>query len=200
MTLRSAADVAALRDEHKLADVVKDEGATVTQSFIMAQLVRMNANLHLPNGLTDDNIRDIAVRLTTDPEIVYWLTIPDVCVLLRRIEDGEYMRFNNRFGKDDFYACLARYCSERREAHTETNRNEAAEARLMLRTADIGYYVGDDGRLHISERRQEDIAREEERLKAEAEEKRRRARALLVEYEMKQQAQAQTQNGNDHHE
>ena len=125
MSVRNVREVVALGSSTpKLAALIAEAGEQPTQGVIMAYLARMVDNMHLPNGLTPDNIRDIAEYLVTEPEVVTWLTLPDMRMLCRRIEDGAYMRFNNRFGKDDFYFCLGRYCGERRSAHEEVARKE----------------------------------------------------------------------------
>lgn len=125
MTVRNVRDVVALDSSTpKLATLVGEAGERPTMGVIKAFLGRMNDNMHLPNGLTPDNINDIAEYLVTEPEVTCWLTLADVRMLCRRIEDGAYMRLDNRFGKDDFHYCLGRYCGERREEHLRVAQKE----------------------------------------------------------------------------
>lgn len=137
MTVRNIRDVVALGSSTpKLATLVGEAGERPTMGVIKALLGRMNDNMHLPNGLTPDNINDIAEYLVTEPEVTCWLTLADVRVLCRRIEDGAYMRLDNRFGKDDFHYCLGRYCGERSEEHQRVAQKE--RERYLGKTVEDG--------------------------------------------------------------
>ena len=126
-TVRSVKDIVARTSEPKLGVLINEAGATPTTSFIMGILAKMDRSMHLPNGLTEDNVRDIAKRLVTDPEITSWLTLPDIHLLCSSIEDGVFGKYSYRFGKDDFYECLWKYCSSRRQAHEEEAMQEAVK-------------------------------------------------------------------------
>lgn len=154
--MRSVRDIVALGNATPhLCTLVEQAGETVTRAAIKGYLIAMNDDMHLPNGLTPSNIEDISERLASDPEITHWLTLADVRLLTKRIGDGEYMRFNNRFGKDDFYMCLARYCGERARAHEEKRQQEANEMRETMRGAavNVGYTIGADGQIIVDERK-----------------------------------------------
>lgn len=151
LTVKNVADVVALGNTTpKLAELINDVGERPTVGIIKAYLVRMNNNIHLPNGLTDDNIQDIAEYLVSDPDVTQWLTLADVRILCKRIEDGAYMRFNNRFGKDDFHYCLGRYCGERRSAHEAQHiqaSNEYRAEQTLIDYSDLSYTIDKDGHI-----------------------------------------------------
>ena len=115
--MRRLEDIVARRSEPKLAVLNNDFGEVRMMSVIMAFLAQMDRNMHVRNGLTEDNVRDIAKRLMSDRDVTHWLTLADIKLLCRNIEDGVYGKFSYRFGKNDFYECFRLYCASRNQIH-----------------------------------------------------------------------------------
>lgn len=111
--MRRLEDIVARWSEPKLAALNSDFGEVRMRSVIMAFLAQMDRNTHVWNGLTEDNVRDIAERLMTDRNVTPWLTLADIKLL--NIEDGAYGKFSYRFEKDDFYECFRIYCASRNQ-------------------------------------------------------------------------------------
>ena len=83
--MQSVEEVVSLRSEPKLAMLKKEGGDVATYNAVRALLVSMSVSLHIGNGLSEQNINDIARRLTTDSEITYWLTLADVELLFGEV-------------------------------------------------------------------------------------------------------------------
>lgn len=87
------------------------------QKIVRAYLAKLRNDLHIDNGLTNDNIRAIADRLLKEPELRWWLTIEDVALLCRKITRGDYGKFFGHFSEVEFNECFVTYCHERAEIH-----------------------------------------------------------------------------------
>ena len=69
--MRRLEDIVARRSEPKLAVLNNDFGEVRMMSVLMAFLAQMDRNMHVRNGLTEDNIRDIAERLMSDQDVTH---------------------------------------------------------------------------------------------------------------------------------
>lgn len=148
----SVEDVVSLPNEPKIARLQK-VSEPLTYKSIGRMLARMVVEQHIADGLSTVNIQNIAKRFTTDNDIKWWLTLADVDLLCRRITQGYYGKFYGHFSEGEFYECFVKYCNERRDAH----RVEAISATPKMDTsvlADVGYKVGEDGRLIVPEESQ----------------------------------------------
>lgn len=148
-------DIVANGEEMKIAKVTQQQGSAPTRSSIIAMLIYMNMQLHLASSLTDDNIRAIADDLTNNPEIKWWLTLADVQMLCRNILNGTYAHYYNRFGLDTFYECFAKYCNERNDIHRQQAESHPVAAPAVLEEVNLGYHLGDDGRLVVHEKKEQ---------------------------------------------
>lgn len=148
----SVEQAVSLPKEQKIARLQQvDE--TLTYKSIGRILARMVYDMHIADGLSTSNIKNIAKRLTTDSEIRWWLTLADVDLLCRRIVEGFYGKFYGHFSEGEFYECFVKYCNERRDTH----RVEAISATPKMDTsvlADVGYKIGKDGKLIVPEESQ----------------------------------------------
>ena len=155
-SVQSVDEVVALTDEPKIAKLKKTGGDAPTYNSIRLLLVSMSVNLHIDNGLTEANINNIARRLTTDSEITWWLTLADIDLLCRKIVNGEYGKFYNHFSEGEFYDCMTKYCNTSTEIHhqqAESNTPKLDPA--VLAEANIGYHIGEDGRLVVHDKEPE---------------------------------------------
>lgn len=130
----------------------KEGGDVATYNAVRALLVSMSVSLHIGNGLSEQNINDIARRLTTDSEITYWLTLADVDLLCRNIVAGKYGPYYNRFGEDTFNECMVRYCNERNAVHhLLADKKQEADPEVL---AEVGYKMDTHGNLIVPEKLQ----------------------------------------------
>ena len=149
--VQSVEEVVSLRSEPKLAMLKKEGGDVATYNAVRALLVSMSVSLHIGNGLSEQNINDIARRLTTDSEITYWLTLADVDLLCRNIVAGKYGPYYNRFGEDTFNECLVKYCNERNAVHhLLADKKVVAEPEVL---AEVGYKVDAHGNIIVKEKK-----------------------------------------------
>ena len=142
----SVEQAASLPGEQKIAKLQQvDE--TKTYKSIGRLLARMVYDMHIANGLSTSNIKNIAKRLTTDSEIRWWLTLADVDLLCRRIVEGYYGKFYGHFSETEFYNCLIQYCNERREIHRiQADRKPQMDASVL---EEVGYKVDKHGNFSI---------------------------------------------------
>lgn len=132
--------------EHKIAKLQQvDEGKTYKS--IGRVLARMVYDMHIGDGLSTANIKNIAKRLTTDNEIRWWLTLADVDLLCRRIVEGYYGKFYGHFSEAEFYNCLIQYCNERREIHrVHADKKPQMDASVL---EDVGYKIDKHGNISV---------------------------------------------------
>lgn len=150
--VKSVDEVVNLTEEPKLAKLQKVD-ATLTYKSIGRLLARMAVHMHIPNGLSVENIKSIAQRITTDREVLWWLTLADIDLLCRRIVAGDYGHFYGHFAEAEFNDCFKKYCAERTEVHRQQNDKTVSKADSEV-LAEVGYKVGKDGRLIVPAERQ----------------------------------------------
>ena len=148
----SVEEVVNLMDEPKLAKLQKVDEEKVYKS-IGRMLARMVVELHIADGLSTANIRNIAKRLTTDNEIRWWLTLADVDLLCRRIVSGDFGKFYGHFGEAEFNECFKKYCNERTDLHRIQNDKVVTPDASVLQ--EVGYGLDKDGRLVVPDAVQE---------------------------------------------
>lgn len=155
-SVQSLEEVVSLTTEPKLAKLQKCGGERATFGVVKALLVAMNNNLHLDNHLTEGEIIKIARRLTTDPELRWWLTLADIDLLCRRIAEGYFGHFYNHFSELEFNTCLAKYCQERAELHRlEADKTVTNTSEDKLKMSELGYSLGPDGQLIVPDEAKE---------------------------------------------
>lgn len=139
-------DAISLPHEQKIAKLQQvDE--TKTYKSIGRILARMVYDMHIADGLSTSNIKNIAKRLTTDSEIRWWLTLADVDLLCRRIVEGYYGKFYGHFSEAEFYNCFQQYCNERREIHRiQADKKPQMDASVL---EEVGYKVDKHGQLSV---------------------------------------------------
>lgn len=148
----SVGEVVALTDEPKIAKLQKVDEMLVYKS-IGRLLARLVVDLHIADGLSTGNIKNIAKRLTTDSELRWWLTLADVDLLCRRIVAGDFGKFYGHFGEGEFNECLVKYCNERTETHRINATNNVVKPDVSV-LSEVGYKMGKDGRLEVPEEKQ----------------------------------------------
>lgn len=139
-------DAIKLPHEQKIAKLQQvDE--SLTYKSIGRLLARMVYDMHIADGLSTANIKNIAKRLTTDSEIRWWLTLADVDLLCRRITEDFYGKFYGHFSEAEFYNCFHQYCNERREIHRiQADKTVTTDASVM---EDVGYIIDKHGNLSV---------------------------------------------------
>lgn len=147
--VRCVEEVVSLTEQPKLAKLQQvDEKAVY--NVIGLLLSQMVVDMHMDNGLTDNNVRSIATRLTIDEEVRWWLTLPDIALLCRKIVEGDFGKFYGHFGVAEFNNCLNQYCQERTEVHRMQHEKKVADT-TQLSVQQLGYTLDADGRLVVSE-------------------------------------------------
>jgi hypothetical protein len=122
-------------------------------ALIVAVIVsKMADDMHLKDGLTENNIDEIVHRLTTDEDVRYWLTLADISLLCRRISEGYYGKTYGHFGLAEFNECLIKYCNERTECHRVQNTKTVVDVAAVREN--VGYTIDKDGRLVVPEENQ----------------------------------------------
>lgn len=153
--VQTVEEIVNLPKEPKIANLqAVDE--TMTYKVVGRILLKMVKDMNLPNGLSSANIIELAKRITTDNDIRYWLTLSDVSLLCRRIANNFYGNTYGHFGIPEFWDCLIQYCNERRECH----RRNAEKSHINVvdpSTIDVGYHVGEDGRLVFHHEKKESV-------------------------------------------
>ena len=142
----SVEQAVSLPSEQKIAKLQQvDE--TLTYKSIGRILARMVYDMHIADGLSTANIKNIAKRLTTDSEIRWWLTLADVDLLCRRIVEGYYGKFYGHFSEAEFYNCFHQYCNERRDIHRiQADRKPQMDASVL---EEVGYKIDKHGQLSV---------------------------------------------------
>jgi len=146
--------VVASKGMPSIGSLQKVVGETDIEKVFRYLLAKMREDLHIDNGLSNDNIRNIAKRLRTDSEIRWWLTIADVTLLCRKITSGEYGKFYGHFSEVEFNECLAKYCRERAELHRLEAEKDTPNFDLAT-MEEVAYTVDEDGKLVVPEAVQE---------------------------------------------
>lgn len=140
-----------LSGDHKIAKLQKVDESKVYKS-IGRLLARMVVDLHIADGLSTSNIKNIAKRLTTDDEIRWWLTLADVDLLCRQIVEGRFGKFYNHFSEKEFYDCLIKYCNERSELHRiDADKSVTTPKESTLSMEELGYSIDKNGQLQVPE-------------------------------------------------
>lgn len=139
-------DAIKLPHEQKIAKLQQVDEERTYKS-IGRLLARMVLDLHIADGLSTANIRNIAKKLTTESEIRWWLTLADVDLLCRRIVEGYYGKFYGHFSEVEFYSCFQQYCNERREIHrVQADKKPQTDTAVL---EEVGYEVDKHGNLSI---------------------------------------------------
>lgn len=148
-TVKSVEEVVALTEEPKIFKLQKVD-REATYKVVGRILLKMVKDMNLPNGLSSDNLRTIAKRLTDDEDVRYWLTLADISLLCRRVAEGYYGKTYGHFGLAEFNECLIAYCNERRDCHKQQNdKTVAAPNEAALTMKELGYSIGEDGQLQV---------------------------------------------------
>lgn len=150
-SVKSVEEVVALTEEPKIFKLQKVD-REATYKVVGRILLKMVKDMNLPNGLSSDNLRTIAKRLTDDEDVRYWLTLADISLLCRRIAEGYYGKTYGHFGLAEFNECLIKYCNERTECHRVQNTKTVVDVASVQEN--VGYTIGKDGRLVVPEENQ----------------------------------------------
>lgn len=155
-TVQSVDEIVNLTTEPKIAKLQKSAGERATYGIVKMLLMQMNANLHIDNGLTEDNITSMARYLTSDPELKWWLTLADIDLLCRQIVRGKFGKFFGHFSELEFNECLIKYCNERSDCHRQQNdKAVTTPAQAALTMKELGYSISKDGRLQVPDEKKE---------------------------------------------
>lgn len=147
--MNSIEAVVASKGMPSIGSLQKVVGETDIEKVFRYLLAKMREDLHIDNGLSNDNIRNIAKRLRTDGEIRWWLTIADVTLLCRKITSGEYGKFYGHFSEVEFNECLVKYCNERTELHhVKSDKDTTPDGEVLH---EIGYTIDDNGKIDVPE-------------------------------------------------
>lgn len=153
---QTLAEVVADKKAPKIGQLQKEVEPNDMLKVIRAMLVKLNNDLHIDNGLTNDNIRSISKRLTTDSELRWWLTLADISLLCRQITSGHFGHFYNHFSELEFMECLSKYCAERNDIHfTNADKTVTNPSDATLKMSELGYSLGPDGQLIVPEEAKE---------------------------------------------
>lgn len=139
--------VASPENNQTIGKLQKMTSDTDLEKVFRYLLVKMREELHIDNGLSNDNIRSIARRLHTDGEIRWWLTVADIRLLCQKIVRGEYGKFYGHFSEQEFYDCMVKYCNERNDLHRQQSESHPVADPAVLEEVSLGYHIGEDGRL-----------------------------------------------------
>ncbi len=150
-TVKSVEEVVALTEEPKIFKLQKVD-REATYKVVGRILLKMVKDMNLPNGLSSDNLRTIAKRLTDDEDVRYWLTLADISLLCRRIAEGYYGKTYGHFGLAEFNECLIAYCNERTECHRVQNTKTVVDVKAVQES--VGYTIDKEGRLVVPEENQ----------------------------------------------
>ena len=150
VSVRSVDEVVNLTEEPKIFKLQKTGGEMNTALIVAVMVSKMADDMHLKDGLTENNIDEIVHRLTTDEDVRYWLTLADISLLFRRISEGYYGKTYGHFGLAEFNECLIAYCNERRDCHKQQNdKTVATPNESALTMKELGYSIGEDGQLQV---------------------------------------------------
>lgn len=116
-------------------------------------LAKMREEMHIDNGFTNDNIRNIARRLRTDDNIRWWLNVADIRLLCQKITRGEYGKFYGHLSEQEFYDCMTKYCNERCELHRVAN-DKTVDSGEPAVLEEVGYKMDAHGNLIVPEKLQ----------------------------------------------
>jgi hypothetical protein len=152
VSVRSVDEVVNLTEEPKIFKLQKTGGQMNTALIVAVMVSKMADDMHLKDGLTENNIDEIVHRLTTDEDVRYWLTLADISLLCRRISEGYYGKTYGHFGLAEFNECLIKYCNERTECHRVQNTKTVVDVASVQEN--VGYTIDKDGRLVVPEENQ----------------------------------------------
>jgi hypothetical protein len=152
VSVRSVDEVVNLTEEPKIFKLQKTGGQMNTALIVAVMVSKMADDMHLKDGLTENNIDEIVHRLTTDEDVRYWLTLADISLLCRRIAEGYYGKTYGHFGLAEFNECLIKYCNERTECHRVQNTKTVVDVAAVREN--VGYTIDKDGRLVVPEENQ----------------------------------------------
>jgi hypothetical protein len=152
VSVRSVDEVVNLIEEPKIFKLQKTGGQMNTALIVAVMVSKMADDMHLKDGLTENNIDEIVHRLTTDEDVRYWLTLADISLLCRRIAEGYYGKTYGHFGLAEFNECLIKYCNERTECHRVQNTKTVVDVAAVREN--VGYTIDKDGRLVVPEENQ----------------------------------------------
>jgi hypothetical protein len=152
VSVRSVDEVVNLTEEPKIFKLQKTGGQMNTTLIVAVMVSKMADDMHLKDGLTENNIDEIVHRLTTDEDVRYWLTLADISLLCCRIAEGYYGKTYGPFGLAEFNECLIKYCNERTECHRVQNTKTVVDVAAMR--DNVGYTIDKDGRLVVPEENQ----------------------------------------------
>lgn len=147
--------VASPWNNQTIGKLQKETSDTDLEKVFRYLLVKMREELHIDNGLTNDNIRNIARRLYTDDEIRWWLSVADIRLLCQKIVRGEYGKFYGHFSEQEFYDCMVKYCNERNDLHHQQSESRPKPDTSVLEEVNLGYHIGEDGRLVVHEKKEQ---------------------------------------------
>lgn len=146
--------IVASKDIPSIGMLQKETGDNDLEKVFRYLLAKMREELHIDNGLSNGNIRNIARRLRTDDEIRWWLSVADIRLLCQKIVNGEYGKFYGHFSEQEFYECMIKYCNERNDLHRQQAERHPEPAPSVLQEVNLGYHIGEDGRLVVHEQQQ----------------------------------------------
>ena len=152
VSVRSVDEVVNLTEEPKIFKLQKTGGQMNTALIVAVMVSKMADDMHLKDGLTENNIDEIVHRLTTDEDVRYWLTLADISLLCRRIAEGYYGKTYGHFGLAEFNECLIKYCNERTECHRVQNTKTVVDVKAVQES--VGYTIDKEGRLVVPEENQ----------------------------------------------
>jgi hypothetical protein len=152
VSVRSVDEVVNLIEEPKIFKLQKTGGQMNTALIVAVMVSKMADDMHLKDGLTENNIDEIVHRLTTDEDVRYWLTLADISLLCRRIAEGYYGKTYGHFGLAEFNECLIKYCNERTECHRVQSTKTVVDVASVQEN--VGYTIDKDGRLVVPEENQ----------------------------------------------
>lgn len=152
VSVRSVDEVVNLIEEPKIFKLQKTGGQMNTALIVAVMVSKMADDMHLKDGLTENNIDEIVHRLTTDEDVRYWLTLADISLLCRRIAEGYYGKTYGHFGLAEFNECLIKYCNERTECHRVQSTKTVVDVAAVQEN--VGYTIDKDGRLVVPEENQ----------------------------------------------
>ena len=160
-------------DEPSIHALIVDNGIEEVEGVFTLHLVALSRYLNLKAGLTEDQIDYIVEKLTTDYE---WFKMADFAIIIDRIKSNKYGDFYENFNGNKFLDIVAQYDQER-TMEIERIRSEENNAFRQSFNSDnmkLPYYIGKDGRIHLTPKREEEITKEQqerEAIRAESERK-----------------------------
>lgn len=177
--------------EPSIHALIVDNGIEEVEGVFTLHLVALSRYLNLKAGLTEDQIDYIVEKLTTDYK---WLKMADFAIIIDRIKSNKYGDFYENFNGNKFLDIVAKYDQERTMEieRIRSEENQSFRQSFSPEKVKLPYYIGKDGRIHLTPDKEEEIAREQQKREEIRAENERRERISKKVFEDAKRIQEET--------